>query len=213
MKEIKFNNRTIRFRKWKVKDKKLLDSCKSEIEKRKVYVYNCLENPNEALDLEEFNYVLANIRDYSLSKPLEYEVTCSCGETLDVTMLASEIVTAKNADYTPIAFGDVIIELCNVRDQNLYEETVLGAVTMSERYISDFAMHIKSINSSDVDYKEAIEFIENLDVDVYENIFKKWEIQRFKCSFEHSVTCKKCHKETVYNFEDMKDFYPSTWNL
>ena len=213
MSEVKFNGRTIKFRKWKVKDKKALDLCKTETEKRKVYVYGCLDNPNEPLDIEEYNYVLSHIRDYSMSTPLEFSVKCSCGEEFDVSLSASEIVTAVDANYDPIVVDDMVIELGNVRNQEMYEKIVLNSATMSERYISDFAMHITRINYNDVEYSDVIDFIENLDVDKYEVIFRKWDSQRFKCSFNHEVTCPKCKRKNVYNFEDMPDFFPSTWKI
>lgn len=214
MKSITFNNKTIRFRKWKVKDKKDLDNCKTELEKRRVYVYNSLENPNEPLDLEEYNFVLANIRDYSLDGEFEYTVTCPhCNKSYDVSLRATSIVNFKDALYEPICVDDIVIELGDVKNQELYERVVIGAVTTSERYISDFAMHITKINGNDVDYEDAISYIENLDVSTYEKIFDLYEVCKCRCEFTHKVACDSCGKETEYNFEDMKGFYPKTWNL
>lgn len=211
MKELEFNNRKIKFRKWKVKDKKELDKCQNDVEKRKIYLYNCLET-NTVLDLEEYNYVLTQIRDYSLDTELDFEVTCECGNTQNVSFRASDIVTYKNANYKPVIIGDICIEFGNVDDSD-YENIVINAQTMSERYISDLAFHIKKINGSDVQYEQCIEFIENLDVSLYEKLFEEWELQRFKCNFLHSIKCEKCGKETVYNFEDMKGFFPSSWSI
>lgn len=212
--DVTFNGRTIKFRKWKVKDKKALDKCENEIQKRKVYVYNCLENQNEPLDIEEYNYVLANIRDYSLDKELEYELVCPhCNENKTISMKASEAVVFKDANYEPLVHDDIIIEIGPIKSQELYESIVIQSITLSERYINDFAMHIITINGNDVDYKEAIDFIDDLDVSVYEDIFEQWESKRAKCSFNHKIKCDKCNNESEYSFEDMKDFYPVSWNI
>lgn len=211
---VKINGRVIRFRKWKVRDKKDLDKCQTEVEKRRVYVYNSLENPQEPLDLEEYNFVLANIRDYSLDDSFEYEVKCThCGSTNNVSLRATDIVTFKDASYEPILVDDIVIELGPVRNQELYETVVIGAVTLSERYIADFAMHVTKINGNDVDYEDAIDYLENLDVSVYEKIFDQYETRKCRCSFTHNVRCNSCGKDDIYSFEDMKGFYPKTWNL
>lgn len=214
LKELKFNNKIIKFRQWKVKDKKLLDTSKTKYDRRKVYVYNCLENPETPLDIEEFNYVLVNIRDFSLNKPIEYVLNCPyCGDKVVKSLNISEVVSCSDADYSPIVVGDLVIELQDVQSQKLYEENAILAKTLSERYLADFALHVKSINGNDLTYEQVISQLENLDVGTYEQIFTQWDSKRFKCNFTSDIQCDKCKEITTYSFEDVKDFYPNSWNI
>ena len=64
--ELELQGRKIKFRTWKLKDKERLLKAKTNYEKKKVLVYDCLENPDTPLDYIEYEYVLFNIRNTSL---------------------------------------------------------------------------------------------------------------------------------------------------
>lgn len=208
-KECTINGKKIEYRKWKVIDKKNLDKAISTIDKRKVIVYDCLKEP-VPLDLDEFNCVLALIRDYSLHSDVSFDLECSeCNEQFTYSKPVSEIVTFKEADYSSIDN----IELGSVQNIELYEEKINNTLTNMERYLTDFAMHIKRINGSDVSYEEAIDYIENLDVDIFEKIITEWDKKKSKCLYEKEIICPKCGKSTLYNLENMPEFFPNSWKL
>ncbi len=214
-KEIELNGKKIRFRKWKVKDKRNLDKAQTTPERRQIFVYDCLEDPNTPLDIEEYNYVLACIRDFSLHSPLEYSVECpSCHHKFSMGQTALQAVTPIFAKYELIEFKGHIIEVGNVKNKKIYEEAVLKAATAVERYITDFALHIKKIDGSDVsNLDEIISFIEELDVDDYEYIFERWDEMRFKCNVIHPVVCPECKKVNDIDFSDMPTFFPASWGI
>ena len=64
--KIVIRDKTIEFRKWKVKDRKNLLQASNDVERRKALVYNCIKDQNIALDNEEFNFVLEKIRSVSV---------------------------------------------------------------------------------------------------------------------------------------------------
>jgi len=214
-KEIELNGRTIKYRKWKVKDKRALDNADSNLERRKIFVYGCLEDPNTPLDLEEYNYVLALIRDYSLHNTLNYALTCpECGHSFTIGKTSAQVVQPMPAVYDPIVTNSNTIDIGNVRDQKIYEEKILKCLTPMERYITDFALHIYSINGSDITTIEnVIDFLENLDVDEYENIFAQWDIRRFKCNVIHPTKCPSCNAVSDFDFSDMPEFFPTSWEI
>lgn len=214
-KEIELNGRTIKYRKWKVKDKKALDNAESNIERRKIIVYGCLEDPNTALDLEEYNYVLALIRDYSLHNTLDYDLECpDCHHKFTVGKTSGQIVKPIFAKYGTIEFKSQTITVGNVKNRDIYEESINKTLTSMERYISDFALHIQTINGSDVSsIDEVIDFLDNLDVDDYENVFAQWDNMRFKCDLIHPVTCPNCNKVNLFDFSDMPTFFPISWEI
>ncbi len=214
-KEVELNGRTIKYRKWKVKDKKALDKAETNLEKRKIFVYDCLENPNTPLDIEEYNYILSLIRDYSLHSTLDYDLECpECHHKFSVGKTSAQVVQPIYATYGTIEFKGNTITVGNVKDRDVYEETISKTITSMERYISDFALHIQTINGSDVTtIDEVIDFLDNLDVDDYENVFAQWESMRFKCNVIHSVECPNCKKVNDFDFSDMPTFFPSSWEI
>ena len=52
--ELELQGRKIKFRTWKLKDKEKLLKAKTNYEKKKVLVYDCLENPDTPLDYLEY---------------------------------------------------------------------------------------------------------------------------------------------------------------
>ena len=79
--ELELQGRKIKFRTWKLKDKERLLKAKTNYEKKKVLVYDCLENPDTPLDYIEYEYVLFNIRNASLPTYItSYVIKCpDCG--------------------------------------------------------------------------------------------------------------------------------------
>lgn len=215
IKEIELNGKKIRFRKWKVKDKRNLDKAQTTPERRQIFVYDCLEDPNTPLDIEEYNYVLACIRDFSLHTPLNYEVECpDCRHKIQMGQTALQVVEPIYARYSLIEFKGHSIEVGGIRDKQTYESAILKAVTAMERYITDFALHILKIDGNDVtSIEEVVAFIEDLDVDDYESVFEQWDSMRFKCNVIHPVECPECKKTHDIDFSDMPTFFPASWGI
>ena len=78
-------NGEISYRKWKVKDKKTLETAKTLTDIKYALVLNCINYPNGdyskyALDNEEISFLLYNIRNDSMHKPLKQMFICpDCG--------------------------------------------------------------------------------------------------------------------------------------
>lgn len=214
-KEIELNGRTIKYRKWKVKDKKALDNAETNLERRKVFVYNCLENPDTPLDIEEYNFVLSLIRDFSLHNTLDYDLECpDCNHNFSVSKTSAQVVQPIFANYGTIEFKGNVLTVGNVRNRGLYEESINKTLTSMERYITDFALHIQSINGSDVSsVDEVVNFLYDLDVDDCEKAFEQWELMRFKCNVIQPVECPNCKKVNNFDFSDMPTFFPSSWEI
>lgn len=79
-------NRSVKYRKWKVKNKRSLDAAETIREKRDALVYSCLDS-DICLDAEEFNYLLVLIRDFTDPRPFNYNFRCrKCGEDIDYSV-------------------------------------------------------------------------------------------------------------------------------
>ena len=178
--DITINGRKIEFRGWKFKDKQELDKASNVIEKRKAIVYNCISDKKIALDIEEFNYLLYIIRNKSLSSKLSF-----CGKEL--------VCNFKDADYKPITVNDRINE----------------TITDIERFVLDFVFHIKTINSSNVSVDEALNFFEDMDVEIFEKIINQWDLMKSK--FTYIVECPICSE--THNVFQNDEFFPKSWKI
>ncbi len=211
---IKIRDKVIEFRKWKVKDRKDFSAAQGSLEKRKALVYNCLKDPNTALDNEEYNFILEKIRAVSIKDEIGYNLQCSnCGKKFSLYVNINDVTDCAFSDYHPIEVENIKIELQDVKNRDFYESAMKVVKDINEKYITDFALHIKSINDNNsLSFQDVVNFILDLDIDIYEKIFKEWDLIRFKCVNLQSVICPHCNKETIYNFNDFPGFFPKSWN-
>ena len=195
--QVIINNKVIKFRKWKVKDKFALDNAKTKEEIRNALVYNCLENPKIILDETEYEYILTCIRDKSLNKPSTYTFTCDeCEEDFDHEVKVSEITKVIFNGYKPIQTRNFKIELQDIQNRKFYEEKMTSK-NKSELMYFDFILHIKSINDDEtLTFDKIVEMFNDLDVDEFEEI-----------------ECPHCHTKMKVEYDTIsRDFFPNLWN-
>jgi len=217
--EITFNDKTIKYRKWKVKDRNAFVNAQNKIDKRQALVYNCLDEPNTPLDNEEYNYMLLKIRSESLSPLITYTLKCpKCGKIHSANINLNDFLSkVNNTDYSNIIVNNInntTIELQPIKNKNSYETALTQTDDPYEKYILDFAFHVKTINNNSALTFDAVKkFIYDLDVDDFEQIFSAWESQRFKINMTGYIECPYCLENTLYNFDDLPDFFPRSWKL
>lgn len=220
-KEISFNGRTLHIRKWKVFDKKSLDKATNLIQKRFALVYNCIKENDVVLDMEEYTYVLSCIRDYSIHEPLALEFNCTkCnGEVQEFYDIEDCLSVSGSSDFT-ITTECMKFVLGKV-DNKEYEYMVSSSITSLEKYLYDFIYHVKSYTVNDKTYtvndNESIEslkvILENLDVDVFDSIYREFETSKFKAYTLVYCDCPHCQKEHLFSFTDLSDFFPKSWKI
>lgn len=216
--EINLNNRTINFRKWKVKDRNNFVKATNDIERRYALVYNCLEDPNTPLDMEEYNYMLLMIRSLSLTPILTYTLKCvnpNCGKIYTTNVDISEnLKNIKPCPYNDIVIDNIKIKIQRIKNQKAYEEHINSTTSPFTRYLMDFCLHIKSINDSEIlTLDDVFNFMNELDVDAFEGIMTQWEDQRFKVDMKGYIECPHCHENVLYSFDDLPDFFPKSWKI
>lgn len=211
--KIIIRDKTIEFRKWKVKDRKSLMSANNDVERRKALVYNCIKDQNIALDNEEFNFVLEKIRSVSVKDKLNYTLTCDeCGKDFNLSVDIEDLIDCSFSDFEPLVYNDLIIEIQDIKNRDFYENTIVTVTDEQERFLYDLALHIKSINgNSSMSFQSVIDFLQDLDLDVYSSIYEQFNKIRFRCINLQSVECPHCHGETVFNFNDFPGFFPKSW--
>lgn len=223
--EITTPNGTIHYRKWRVKDKKALEASRTLTDMKYALVLNCIEyKENEhkfALDNEEVNFLLHNIRRESVHKPLKHTFVCpECGHTYVKEINLDDIVTTVGGDYEiegKITVGSNNIEFGNPGDQEIYNEFMsLDDPGDFQLFIMDMILHIKKFNDIEVtnrdDLIKIIKEIDELESDVADELVEKWNDIRYKVIIDNKVECPECYSVNKFNFEDLPGFYPSSWN-
>lgn len=213
--KVQIRDKTIEFRKWKVKDRKTLMQAKNDVERRKALVYNCIKDQNIALDNEEFNFMLEKIRSVSVKDKLKYTLTCDeCNKEFNLSVDIEDLIDCSYNDYRPLVYDDLTIEVQDIKNRDFYENTIVTVTDTQERFLYDLALHIKSINgNSSMSFQNVLDFLLDLDIDAYNSIYDQFNKVRFRCVNLQSVECPYCHGETVFNFNDFPDFFPKSWEL
>ena len=212
---LKIKDKTIKYRKWKVKDKKKFLSDKNNMTVvREALVYDCLEDSKICLSEEEYNFVLFNIREQSLDDKITYVFECpSCSEEFsydaDLTLVMKpEFKKAKEIDIDGHTFV-----LSEIRNKEFYEKTVSVLTDNEEINFSDFILHIDSYNDQNYSFDDMIEIFNNMDIDIFESIYTTWNNIKFKVNNRHDVQCPKCDEITTMEFDALPGFFPDSWNV
>lgn len=210
----KLRDTEIKFRKWKVKDKKkFLNSGEDKQALREALVYDCLEDKDIALSEEEYKYLLMKIRETSLEDKVHYTFKCvKCEQLYDFTADLNVIMSAEFLPYDDIIFKNHIFTMTDLRNREFYEGAITNADTPDEKYLIDFILHIGSYNDNDgYSFQQLNEIINELDADVFEKIISKWEDMRFKLNNVYEVQCPHCNNTEYFEFDDLPGFFPESW--
>jgi hypothetical protein len=214
-KSVKLMDKNIRFRKWKIKDKKKFLSNKSDsILVKEALVYDCLEDKKISLSNEEYNFLLIQIREASLKEKIEYFFECpSCEKEHKFTADLTKIVSGDFKQYGLLSSGKHEFVMQRILNRDFYEKHMSEQTDKEEMKLIDFILHIKSYNDNDaLSFNELNSIINDLDVDVFEDCFKQWEEMRFKLNSFSNVECPNCKTSTEYEFDDFPGFFPSSWD-
>lgn len=223
---VNINNRILHFRKWKVKDKKKLDTAQTTNDIKQVLVYDCIKE-DCVLDLDEYNYMLFKIRLATLPEEFTFSYTCpECGTEKKIKTELLSLAKIVNADFNDIIFKNdncsISIQLTYPLNKEVYEKLVDISMKPFQLFINDFICHIKTVsyigngNETVLDNTNIdvlVDFIYNLDSDVAEYILSAWENQRFKFAIEDLITCDVCQNQEYCDFSNIPQFFPKSWRI
>lgn len=206
------NGKTIKYRKWKVKDKFTLDKANTNYEIHKAVVYDCLEE-QVPLDAQELLYAIYQIRKISVKRPVKYTFECThCSHKFEYIAELDKIFEPRFSQYKPFKINDNEYEFAEIRNAKFYEDTLEKIEDLEAKLIVDMALHIKSINRNDaMKLNDVMAYINNMDLDEYTELQKTFLDQRFMISFMHEVECPICHHKQKYVFDTFPNFYPLGW--
>jgi len=210
---VRIHNKRVHFRKWKVKDKNKFLSNKSNKSKiKEALVYDCLKDQTAMSD-EEYKFMLIVIRDASLPGDISYEFTCECGFTYDYIPKLLDVMKPVFKGYGNISTSGVVFEMQPVQNREFYDRTLSDCSDM-EADLFDFLLHVKSLNQDVcLTFDQLLDFVNEMDVDVFEDVFLQWNSMKFRVNNVSPVTCPKCSLTQLYEFDDLPDFFPESWDV
>lgn len=208
--KIQLKNKEITIRKWKGKDKRefiklMQEKTPNEVSIMNALVYDCIEE-DVTLSPEEFKYVLSQIRAKSLGEEITYNFYCTeCGETHERKYNISDIMRPVFEDVNFISHGGINITLGEIKNKEYYLNKI------QEGNIYDFLLRIEDINGNDAfDLDYLIDFFDDLDIDVLDEILKQYDKIKFKIDDVNTFECDCGFKED-YKFDEIPEFFPSDW--
>jgi hypothetical protein len=214
--EVKLRGKMIKFRKWKVKDKKkYLENINNIPVAREALIYDCLEDKRIALDEEELKYMIVQIRMASLSDPIQYSFVCGgCSNPYEYAANLKEIITLDGNGIGEISSGKTTFEMSHIQNKEFYQNLYLSSKTQDEKDLVDFMLHIKSFNGNDgFTFDTLSEFISEMDAMEFERIFIQWQILRTRVNNIAPVQCPHCGHEEWYEFDALPSFFPQSWGV
>lgn len=204
----------LKFRPWIVKDQFAIKDGGTLYDKRKAMVYNCLEDHDFALDINEYQYVLFCIRNKSVDYITPYTVTCDhCHKDFVVDVDFNQVLSPRFAKYDDIVTANHMFELQEIKNQQFYEESMQNELNPEKRRLLDFVLHVKAVNGDFTkSASDVLELINNMEIKEFEDLFNKWESQHFTFRLDANAKCPFCEKESGYRFISVANFFPESWS-
>ena len=209
--KLNLKDRTITVRKWKGKDKRnfMKEMNQPEPSDERIMqtlVYNCIEEEDVVLSTDEFKYVISMIRAASLGDEILYNFFCTeCENTVERKYFITDIIKGTYGEVNQIEADGVSITLREIRNKDFYIKKI------QEGSIYDFFLRIKEINGNETfDLEYLIDFFDDLDLDVLDDVLKQYDNIRFKVDDVNDFVCDCGHTES-YHFDELPEFFPSEW--
>lgn len=212
---LKIRDKEIKFRKWKVKDKKnfIIALKANDTLAVENIVLDCLEDKTIPLTETEFKYVLLKIRDESIPYGLTFQIDCEeCEKEFDYTSISSKLLTPNFKPYGEIKSGNVSFIMDEIQNKEYYIDAIRQCTTDEEKSFIDFLYHVKKVNGNDAfTFDTLYDFVNNMDIEIGEDIFKQWNDMNFTLDSVQMVTCPHCKHEQYIQFDELYGFFPDSW--
>lgn len=213
---LKIRDKEIKFRKWKVKDRKnfitaLKNNDRDGVER---IVFDCIEK-QVPLTEEEFKYVMMNIRSVSIGEDLAFNIDCEqCEEEFSYITPVTEAITPNFKEFGVIKSGNFSLKMGEIANKEYYEDAIRQCRDDEEKAFIDFLYHVKEINGSDAfTFDKLYNTINELDIGIGEDIFRQWEEMRFTFDTVKQLECPHCNHLQFIKFDELYGFFPDSWFL
>lgn len=227
--EVSIRDKVFKFRSWKIKDKKSYLSWTSKIDVnnkqeynnkiirglRQCLVLNCIEG-KVSITPDEYQFLLCAIRSKSVNHKIEMTLQCEkCGKDYDFDLDIDKSIKTDCDNFKTIIVemdkGSLRFEMGRIGSQEVYDDYMNKSESEFEGLFVDFVLHVQKINNKVYSAEDRFKLFNSVDVNVFEEIIKQWEPQRFKVDNVIGVVCTHCkHVEEVI-VDDIPGFFPISW--
>jgi len=227
--ESKIRDKSIKFRSWKIKDKKNYLSCTAlisddntpeqnqEIVKgiRKNLVLNCIED-GIAITPDEYQFLLVEIRSKSINHKIELELNCdNCKQDFYFELNLKDAIKTDVSNFKTIVVdipkGTLRFKMGRIKSQDVYDNYMSKSQSEFEGLFVDLVQHVQNINGKIYSSEDTFKLFNTIDVNVFEQMIKQWEPQRFKIDNTIDVVCSKCSHSDKVIVDDIPGFFPLSW--
>lgn len=210
--KIDVNGQSFEIRKWKGRDKKnFLDAIKrkefSPVTTLDVLVNSCLDITPSNLSIDEYKYLLGQIRIHSLGDDLSVALNCSaCEHVFDYNYKISDVMKPAPSTLTEFTKNDFFVKFGRIKNQKNYVERV------SINKELDILYQIEKVNDNDTfTMSELEEILDDLDLDILEDLIKHFNENRFRLENIVVVDCPECGFDNKFEFDELPGFFPDSW--
>jgi len=206
--EIDLGHKKVIARKWKAKDRKNFKKALKISEDIDVsiiseLVINCLQNPDEALSYEELQYILIEIRKYSISDKVNFEYICDVCEKHNKIRFDLDDINRPQWEKWGIVDG---IQFGNIVNSKFYNDN-----KDEDDDIKELAFHTVSINGVDTyTFDEIVEYFDDMDIARFDAILDKYNKMKFTIGNTKEFQCE-CGNKQVFEFDEIPEFFPDNW--
>lgn len=212
--EVNLGHKVVHVRKWKAKDrkafKKLVKADKEiGLALMDTLVKSCIQEKNIVLSFNELQYLFVKIRALSLGEFVDFSWKCSCGNENTEKIDINSVNRFSFKPWNTIKTENVTIELQDAPNVDFYNKKI-----KSDDYDDtwELAFRVKSINENiSLSFDEVVNFIDDLDIDEADEVFEQFCEMEFNIDNTKDLTCKSCSKVTTFEFDEIPEFFPSTW--
>ena len=150
----KIRDKEVKYRKWKVKDKKKYTKAlmeKNAIDIADALVYDCIEDKNLPLTTNEYRYMLMKIRCETVGSFATFKFNCNnCNEEFEIEEDINNVLIPHYKDYGTLKTDNVTLKMGPIKNKQTFNEYLIDAKTPREIYLIEFLIQIEEINGEDV---------------------------------------------------------------
>lgn len=216
--KIRLNNeKEITIREWLGKDRKnfkkmlkLKGDAFSELDIVDTLMYPCITE-NVSLTIEESRYVIAKIREISISEKIKFSWKCpKCDIENKETITVDQIFKAKVGNFGTCVANNKTFKFSEVKNHQFYIEKMRDP-EQEDKELIDLFLHIDTIdNNNDFSIDSLMEMFDEMPTRELDIIFEEYKKQLFSIDDVSEFTCKCKHKEK-FVFDEIPDFLPESW--
>jgi hypothetical protein len=215
------NNKKVEFRPWKTKDEKAFLTFSETVDDiddedfYRILVGPCMKEPDIYLSDEDIQMLLIEIRKASMGEDFTMKFICkkeTCQTLNEIDVMFDNIVDYKRDSIDEFIDKDSELEVSfgDIKNVEFFKSKTKDA-TIVEKVFIELILRIEKIKYKGLEYKtfkyeEIYEYIDNLEVKVFDKLMEYYNNNKSKLNMEGSFKCMSCKTENAFIFDEIPNF-------